>query len=182
MRGRSAGWRVGAVILAVSAWVPAASVFAQQGTAAGQGAGDVQRRGRSDPAFSQPSLAPGVDYTVPTEPEIKQVLDRIREHFVRSTPYTIIDTTTGQPITDLATPTKTAGIDNRHGEFNDWTYSMGVVLAGMLHVAGVTGDEKFRAYALKNFDFIFDHLDYFRRQAQAFGAQSYGYRDRKSVV
>ena len=72
-----------------------------------------QRPGRSDPAFSQPSLAVGVDYTVPTEAEIKIVLDRIREHFVRSTPYQIIDTATGQPVTDLSKPTKTAGIDNR---------------------------------------------------------------------
>jgi unsaturated rhamnogalacturonyl hydrolase len=167
---------MGAAILAVSGWVLAASALVQQGAAAGQGAGDVQRRGRSDPAFTQPSLAPGVDYTIPTEPEIKRVLDRIREHFVRSTPYTIIDTATGQPIADLTTPTKTAGIDNRHGEFNDWTYSMGVVLAGMLQVTSVTGDETFRAYAIKNFDFIFDHLEYFRRQAQAFGPQSYGYR------
>jgi rhamnogalacturonyl hydrolase YesR len=132
--------------------------------------------GRSDPTFSQPSLAPGVDYTVPTEAEVKAVLDRIRDHFVRSTPYRIIDTATGAPITDLSKPTKTAGIDNRTGEFNDWSYSMGVVLAGMLHVTDVTGDASFQAYALKNFDFIFDHLDFFRRQAKEFGPQSYGYR------
>ena len=77
---------------------------------------------------------------MPSEAEIKAVLDRIRDHFVRSTPYRIIDTATGQPITDLSTPVKTAGIDNRNGEFNDWTYSMGVVLAAMLQVTEVTGD------------------------------------------
>lgn len=131
--------------------------------------------GRSDPTFSSPSVAPGVDYTVPSEAEIKAVLDRVRDHFVRSTPYTIIDTATGAPITDFTTPTKTAGVDNRKGEFNDWTYSMGVVLAGMLHVSDVTGDPSFAAYTFKNFDFIFTHLDYFRRQAKEFGPQRYGY-------
>jgi len=135
-----------------------------------------QRPGRSDPAFSQPSLAAGVDYTVPTEAEIKIVLDRIREHFVRSTPYQIIDTATGQPVTDLSKPTKTAGIDNRKGEFNDWSYSMGVVLAAMIQVSEVTGDGSFQDYAIKNFDFIFQHLPYFRQQAKEFGPQSYGYR------
>jgi rhamnogalacturonyl hydrolase YesR len=134
-----------------------------------------QRPGRSDPAFSQPSLAAGVDYTVPTEAEIKIVLDRIREHFVRSTPYQIIDTATGQPITDLSKPTKTAGIDTRNGEFNDWSYSMGVVLAAMLHVTDVTGDTSFQDYATRNFDFIFEHLPYFRRQAKEFGPQNRGY-------
>jgi unsaturated rhamnogalacturonyl hydrolase len=132
--------------------------------------------GRSDPSFTQPSLAPGVDYTLPTEAEIKATLDRVREHFVRSTPYAIIDTATGQPITDLSVPVQTAGIDNRHGEFNDWTYSMGVVLAGMLQAAAVTGDARFADYTVRNYDFIFDHIEYFRAQAKAFGPQRDGYR------
>jgi unsaturated rhamnogalacturonyl hydrolase len=167
-------------VLAVVGILTAPHVCAQ-GTTSGKGAArqagsDLQRKGRSDPAFSQPSVAPGVDYTVPSETEIKQVLDRVRDHFVRSTPYRIIDTATGQPITDLATPSKSAGIDTRRGEFNDWTYSMGVVLAAMLHVSEVTGDTSFQAYAIKNFDFIFDHLEYFRRQAKMFGPQPAGYR------
>ena len=134
-----------------------------------------QRPGRSDPAFSQPSIGAGVDYTVPSEAEIKAALDRIRDHFVRSTPYHVIDTATGQPIADLSTPIKTAGIDNRKGELNDWTYSMGVVLAAMLQVSDVTGDTSFQDYTFKNFDFIFTHLPYFRQQARQFGPQNYGY-------
>ncbi len=132
--------------------------------------------GRSDPSFSQPSIAPGVDYTLPTEAQIKQVLDRVRGHFERATPYRIIDTATGAPITDFSRPIRTAAVDTSTGEFNDWTYSMGVVLAGMLQVTDVTGDEAYRRYALKNFDFIFDHLDYFQRQAREFGPQPRGYR------
>ena len=57
-----------------------------------------------------------------------------------------------------------------------WTYSMGVVLAGMLQVTDVTGDARFQEYTLKDFDFIFDHLDYFRAQAKQFGPQPRGYR------
>jgi unsaturated rhamnogalacturonyl hydrolase len=135
-----------------------------------------QTLGKSDPSFSQPSRAPGVDYVLPTESEIKATLDRIRDHFVRSTPYRIIDTQTGAVITDLSKPTKTAGIDLRAGQFNDWDYPMGVVLAAMLHVSDVTGDAGYRAYTFKNFDFIFDHEDYFRKQAGLYGAQSYGLR------
>jgi hypothetical protein len=93
--------------------------YAQATAAGGQGAGDAQRRGRSDPAFTQPSLAPGVDYTVPSEAEIKQVLDRIRDNFERATPYRVIDTTTGQTLAELGVLSKTAGIDTRASEFND---------------------------------------------------------------
>jgi len=135
-----------------------------------------QSPGRSDPAFTQPSLAPGVDYTVPSEAEITRALTRIRDYFVRSTPYRIVDTATGKPLTDLQTPTRTAGIDLGPGEFNDWTYSMGVVLAGMLQVTDVTGDRSFEDYTRKNFAFVFDHLDFFQRQAKEFGPQPGGYR------
>ena len=136
----------------------------------------AQPLGRGEPSFSQPSRAPGVDYVLPTEAEVKATLDRIRDYFVRSTPYRIIDTATGAPIEDLTKPTKTAGIDLGGGQFNDWDYPMGVVLAGMLEAADVTGDTTYAAYTLRDFDFIFDHLDYFREQARLFGAQPYGYR------
>lgn len=136
----------------------------------------AQPPGRSESSFSQPSRAPGVDYVLPTEAEIKATLDRIRDYFIRATPYRIVDTATGAPIEDLKKPTKTAGIDLRPGQFNDWDYPMGVVLAAMLLDADVTGDTAYSAYTLKNFDFIFDHLDYFRAQAKEFGPQSYGYR------
>jgi unsaturated rhamnogalacturonyl hydrolase len=132
--------------------------------------------GRSDPSFSQPSVAPGVDYTLPSEAEVKATLDRIVGYFIRSTPYRLINTETGQPITDLSRPTKSTGIDLRDGEFNDWTYPMGVVLAGMLQVTDVTGDRRYQDYTLQNFDFVFDHLDYFRRQTSQLGPQRSGYR------
>ena len=135
-----------------------------------------QKAGRSEPTFQWPSIAPGVDYTLPTEAEIKAPLDRVLGFFAGSTPYRVIDTTTGQPITDFTRPTQTAGIDTRPGEFNDWTYSMGVTMAAMLQVADVTGDKRFEEYTRKNFDFIFDHIEYFRAQAKQFGPQPQGYR------
>ena len=134
-----------------------------------------QPPGRSDPSFSQPSLAPGVDYVVPAEADIKATLDRVRDYFVRSTQYRIIDTRTGQPITDFSRPIRTAALDSRGGQFNDWDYPIGVVLAGMLLAAEVTGDIRYQDYTLKNFDFVFDHVDYFRKQAAEFGPPPHGF-------
>ena len=133
----------------------------------------TQPLGRSEPSFSQPSLAPGVDYVVPTEAEIKATLDRVWDYFARSTAYRIIDTQTRQPITDLSHPIRSAGLD---GQLNDWDYPMGVVLAAMLQVTEVTGDARYQGYVLKNFDFIFDHVDYFRKQASEFGVPPGGFR------
>ena len=44
---------------------------------------------------------------------------------------------------DFSKPIKTAAVDTRPGEFNDWTYSMGVVYAGMLLASDVTGDARY---------------------------------------
>ena len=117
-------------------------------------------------------MPPGVDYAVPTEAEIKATLDRVRDYFVRSTTYRVVDSQTGSAITDFSKPVKTASIET----MNDWDYPIGVALAGMLQIADVTGDHSYRDYTLKNFDFIFDHLDYFRKQADQFGPQANGYR------
>lgn len=160
----------------IMAGVVAGSAAQQQATKPTAPAASIEKTGRADPSFAQPSLAPGVDYTVPTEADIKSVLDRVRDYFVTNTPYRIIDTETNQPITDFSKPLKTAGIDSRINEFNDWTYPMGVVLAAMIHISDVTGDQSYQAYSIRNFDFIFDHLDYFKRQAAAFGPQRLGYR------
>lgn len=167
--------RIALVGLAVSTLLAGGMLRAQEKPSAPQPP-TPQKPGRSEPNFQWPSIAPGVDYTLPTEAEIKAPLDRVRDFFVKSTPYRIIDTATGKTVTDLTTPSQTVGIDLREGEFNDWTYSIGVTMAGMLHATDVTGDKSFEAYTYKNFDFIFDHIEYFRAQAKAFGPQPYGYR------
>jgi rhamnogalacturonyl hydrolase YesR len=168
-----------------SAWIVSGSAaIAFAGTAllcactssSAQAPPDWRQTGRSDASFQAPSLAPGVDYTVPAEADITSALARVRGWFERSTPYRVVDTATGQAVTDLSKPSKTVGIDLKPGEFNDWTYPMGVVLAGMLQATDVTGDPAYEKYTFRNFDFIFDHLDYFRAQAKAFGPQAYGYR------
>jgi hypothetical protein len=135
----------------------------------------AQTLGRNEPSFSQPSRAPGVDYVLPGEAEVKATLDRILGYFVKNTPYSIIDSVNRTPISDLTKPTKTAGIDLRQGQFNDWDYPMGVVLAAMLPASDITGDAAYSSYTLKNFDFIVDHQDIFRAQAKEFGPQAYGY-------
>jgi hypothetical protein len=53
----------------------------------------AQPLGKSVPPFKQPSLAPGVDYVVRTEAGIEAAIDRVRDYFIRTTPYHIIDLT-----------------------------------------------------------------------------------------
>jgi hypothetical protein len=103
------------LVAVLTAAIGAGAAAAPQEKPTPPGPPPVQKPGRSEPGFQWPSIAPGVDYTLPTEAEIKAPLDRIREFFVTSTPYRVIDSATKQPITDLRTPTRTAAVDTSTG-------------------------------------------------------------------
>jgi unsaturated rhamnogalacturonyl hydrolase len=116
-----------------------------------------------------------VPYGIPQVKDIKEVLDRVKNYFVESTPYRIIDSKTGETIKDFTEPNKNAVVDYSKGEFNLWSYTMGVVYAGMNLATDVTGDKSFANYAIKNYDFIFDNLPYFRMLDKKFGARKEQY-------
>ena len=89
----------------------------------------------------------------------------------------VIDTATGQPITDFSKPTKTVRHRPPEGRVQRLDLLDGRRLrrharARRRHErSGVTSST-----CCKNFDFVFDHIDFFRRQAAEFGPQPYGYR------
>ena len=121
----------GTLVVAVLVVAPAVA----QPRAEGGVRAPAQQPGRSDPSFQQPSIAPGVDYTVPSEAEIKRcwtasaITSCARRRTRSSTPRR------AKPITELSEVRRKASASTTgKGEFNDWTYSMGVVLAGMLQV------------------------------------------------
>ena len=116
-----------------------------------------------------------IPYDVPKVKDIKEVLDRVKKYFVETTPYAIIDSVTGEEIKDFSDIDKDAVIDTRRGEFNLWTYTMGVVFNGMNLVTDVTGDKSFADYAIKDYDFVFDKLPYFRKIDKKFGTNKEQY-------
>ena len=116
-----------------------------------------------------------VNYQVPSAERIKSVLDREKNYFVEATPYKIINRETFEEITDFSYPNKDAEVDVRTGEFNTWSYTMGVVHSGMDLVYEVTGDKSYLDYAVKNYDFIFDNLPYFRMVDAEFGSNKRQY-------
>lgn len=93
-----------------------------------------------------------------------------------STPFRIIDIETGQPITNFDQPLKSAAVDMGGGEFGDWTYSMGVVLTGMLQASTVTGDPRYKEYAFPLLRFHLRPPGLFSGPAAEFGPQPRGYR------
>src|SRR5688500_6940214 len=80
-----------------------------------------------------------VPYEFPTTDSIKGVLQRVRSYYEATSPQTIVNSKTGEKITDftsfnpLAIPSK--------GFSSEWSYTHGVVLSAFEFISKVTGDE-----------------------------------------
>jgi unsaturated rhamnogalacturonyl hydrolase len=116
----------------------------------------------SSSAFAQPAGQ--------TEAIVRKVADNI----IQSTTFNFINNKTG------ATFESTKGQDTSmyvkaNSKFNKWQYVNGVLTVGMIRLSDALKDAKYASYARKNFDFIFNNLDYFKRLFDA-GTQQVEYR------
>ena len=109
-----------------------------------------------------------VPYQLPTVGEITEVLDRVRGYLETAAPTRVIDSGTKQAVTNFAVPTSTAVVEVGAAGFHPLAYEMGVVHAGMLRAADVTGDAKFTAFTARHMKFIAERTAYFRAQEEKF--------------
>ena len=117
-----------------------------------------------------------VPYQLPTVAEVTEVLGRIRGYLDTAAPTRVVDSRTGAAITDFSTPVASAVLDRGEAEFSPLAYEMGVVHAGMLRAAVVTGDAKFSDYTKKHLEFLAKVEPFFRAGAAKFGADRNGLR------
>lgn len=132
-----------------------------------RGEGPYRNRDNPNPNDSGEPGYP-VPYQLPKIGEITELLNRVRTYLERAAPTQVFDRKTGQPITDFTTPVESAAITRNEQEFNPLAYEMGVIHAGMLKAAAVTGDQAFTAFTTRHLQFINDRLPYFRAQSEKF--------------
>jgi rhamnogalacturonyl hydrolase YesR len=102
------------------------------------------------------------------------VVRRVADHVIQTTSFRFVNNKTGEQFE--STKGKDTSVNVRaESKFNRWQYVNGVLTVGMLRLSAVTHDQRYADYSKKNFHFIFDNLDYFRRQFDA-GTQSVEYR------
>ncbi|QJD92865.1 hypothetical protein HH213_23925 [Duganella dendranthematis] len=109
-----------------------------------------------------------VPYKKPTVAEITASMDRIRSYLEATTPTKVVHKSTGIQITDFSQPVADAIVEPSSAEWNFQVYEMGVVHAGLMKAAAVTGDNKFTAMTARHFQFIADKYPYFKAQEQQF--------------
>ena len=109
-----------------------------------------------------------IPYQLPTVAEITDALVRIRTYLNEAVPLKVVDRKTGKEITDFTTPVADAVTARSAANFNPLAYEMGVVHAGFLKAAEVTGDAAFIAASSRQLQFIADRAPYFRAQEEKF--------------
>lgn len=113
-------------------------------------------------------------YTLTTPQEIKQTLDRIRDHVVTRSSFRVFDNATGREIErpDMDKIVPTAVIDGRFGAWNRWDYTNGVVLSAFSVISDVTGDTSYFDYNNRFYDYTFTWMPYFRRMQEQDGKRN----------
>nr|WP_229259882.1 glycoside hydrolase family 88 protein [Duganella aquatilis] len=107
-------------------------------------------------------------YKKPTVAEITASLDRIRSYMEATTPTRVVHKGSGLQITDFSTPVADAIVEPSSADWGIQVYEMGVVHAGLMKAAAVTGDSKYTAMTARHFQFMSDKLPYFKAQEQQF--------------
>ncbi|GAA4730496.1 glycoside hydrolase family 88/105 protein [Flavisolibacter ginsenosidimutans] len=97
-----------------------------------------------------------------TEDVVRRVADRI----LQTTFFQFVNNKTGEKFRSTKGKDTTNNV-KAESKFNKGQYVNGVLTVGMLRISDVLNDAKYLDYSRRNFGFIFDNLDYFKRMFDA---------------
>ncbi|HEX7903192.1 MAG TPA: glycoside hydrolase family 88 protein [Chitinophagaceae bacterium] len=124
--------------------------------------------------FLLPTLLITVSAFAQTKPTAEEIIRRVADNIIQTTSFQFVNSKTNEKF--ASTKGKDTSVNVKaESKFNKWQYVNGVLTVGMLRTSSVLNDPKYADYSKKNFNFIFDNLDYFKRQFDA-GVTSVEYR------
>ena len=92
----------------------------------------------------------------------EEVVRRVADNIIRQTTFQFVNNKTGEKFASTKGKDTTNNV-KAESKFNKWQYVNGVLTVGMLRVSNVLNDPKYADYSRRNFSFIFDNLDYFKK-------------------
>ena len=102
-----------------------------------------------------------VGYGIPTKDEVKQVMDRVLRYFDAETPAELVDSRTGQRVTDLKKIDEKTQL--KQGGFRLTSYEWGVTYSAVLAAYEATGDQAYVDYAVRRHQLLANIAPAFRR-------------------
>ena len=113
-----------------------------------------------------------VPYEFPTVDGVKGVLDRVRGYYESTSTLKIVDSQTGEEITDFSELNKHAQVSD--GFASEWSYTNGVVLSAFEYIDDVTGDPAFFTNNTRFYDLVIGTLPYFMQNREKYGEEARG--------
>lgn len=101
-----------------------------------------------------------VPYVYPEVDDLMDILNRVRIYYESTSPQAIVDSETGEKITDFTTLNSNA--IPSPGFSSEWSYTHGVVLSAFDYITKITGDKTFFNNNTKYFNYVIDNLPYFQ--------------------
>lgn len=95
-------------------------------------------------------------------PDAEAIVRRVADNIIQTTSFKFVNNKTGEKFESTKGKDTTNDV-RADSKFNRWQYVNGVLTVGMLRLSNITNDPKYADYSRKNFSFIFDNLDYFKK-------------------
>ena len=92
----------------------------------------------------------------------EEIVRRVADNIIQTTTFQFVNNKTGEKFASTKGKDTTNNV-KAESKFNKWQYVNGVLTVGMLRVSSVLNDPKYSDYSRRNFNFIFDNLDYFKK-------------------
>lgn len=113
-----------------------------------------------------------IPYELPSVENVKEVLNRIRVYYESTSPQIIIDSKTGEKISDFNTFNPNAVPSP--GFSGEWSYTHGVVLSAFDYITKVTGDKTFINNNTKFYEYVIENLPYFQNNSDKIKSSKIG--------
>ncbi len=97
---------------------------------------------------------------------VEKTLRKVADKILADTSFKLINTKTGETYDDSTNIPVSADIKPESG-YNDWKYWNGVMNIALIQLGKLLNEQKYIDYAIKNYDFGFKHLPYFKKQFDA---------------
>jgi hypothetical protein len=101
-----------------------------------------------------------------TKPTTEEILRNVADHVIDSTSFRFVNNKTGEKF-ESTKGRDTSNNVKAESRYNKWAYVNGVLTVGMIELSKALNDKKYSDYSLRNFDFIFSNLDYFKKMYDA---------------
>ena len=92
----------------------------------------------------------------------EEIVRRVADHIIKTTSFQFANAKTGEKFVNTKGKDTTNNV-KAESKYNKWQYVNGVLTVGMLRIADALKDPGYSDYSRKNFNFIFDNLEYFKK-------------------